>query len=228
MTAPYRGWHSRNFSKLLNYIAPTLDAQKEHLLALHEDPSYVADTLRDVEGHVYSPRCHKPTTVAGRYHNRTLYLAEVVLESHYLLSGWDELFRRFVAIDQLFQDDSTIHNQIHAVYGVQKIAQWMMDILAQKIAQAAQSAPQIQKHTKQGLQPKDNLTNAQRQMLHYYEGFLNARTLFQIPAVLSWNLESMDRLMRKHPECTTMVSSRILSLLTDFSIIGESLRQIEW
>ncbi|KAF1915538.1 hypothetical protein BDU57DRAFT_276143 [Ampelomyces quisqualis] len=99
MIAPYRGWRPKNFAKLHGHKTATLDAEREHVLLLHEDPGYMADTLRDL----------------GRLTYQKHVAEAVVVKSYVMLARWEELERRFSEFDKIFQDDTRIHDQIHAI-----------------------------------------------------------------------------------------------------------------
>ena len=236
MTAPYRGWHSRNFSKLQGYIAGTYDTQREHLWELREDPDYFADTIREHEEHAHYSDFEQFSTVPNKSQYRRLLLGSIVKEAYSMLGGWRELYQRFAEFDNLFREDSNIHDQIHAVYEVKNVAEWMKTILSHKIAAAARSARNTRRLVELDFDeqsgqvsfaPRNACTTSQTLMIKMLDGFNRPETLFTMPAILSCTLETIDLKIRSSAECKAMMSGRLLSLLTDLSIIGECLRQIE-
>jgi hypothetical protein len=236
MTAPYRGWHLQNFIRLGRYIAGALDARKDHAISLHEDPSYFADTLRDYEDHEYCPRAAKSRILSVKRSHRDGIIASIIEESYSMLASWQELHRRFSDFDRLFQESADVHDQVHAVSEVEKIARWMKTSLSKKLAVATLSSPNIRNSIQVSLDPETkeprvspnaNMSKSQALMLKIFGGFLGSQTLVSLPTMLSSSLESIDLLLRKAPECKAMMTPRILSLLTDMSILAECLRQIE-
>jgi hypothetical protein len=235
MTAPYRGWHSQNFAKLREYITGALDTQKEHFIALHEDPSYFADTLRVYEDHMYCPKAEKSKSLSVKRYHRNQIIASIVKESYSKVASWQELHRRFSDFDRLFQENADVHDQVHAVSEVEKIAESMKGMLSHELAVATLSSPKIRKSyqlsrdpetSEPRVTPNETMSNDQKLLLKIIEYFLKPEKIYCLPAMLSWSLETIDLLLRKAPECKAMMSPRILSLLTDLSILAECLRQI--
>jgi hypothetical protein len=236
MTAPYRGWHRRNFAKLRGHVTATLDKQKEHLWLLHEDPDYMADTLREYEDHVHPSVKVNLSTIPGKRAFQTHIVRCMAMESYCTLARWDELDRRFSDCDKIFEDDDSIHDQIHAIGAVERIAKGLQTYLASELAVATRTAPNIRnlvkfthdastKMTK--IKGRDNLSATQTQLMHIYEEFADLDSILKRPVALSFLLESIDLVLRSHSDCQTMVSARVLSLLTDLSIVADCLVQIK-
>ncbi|KAH7074577.1 hypothetical protein BKA63DRAFT_596095, partial [Paraphoma chrysanthemicola] len=237
MTAPFRGWHSLNFEKLQGYIAASLDMQQEHVWALHEDPSYLADTIQEYESHAPHKSSNTPGATwqnLSKKAYRNLIITVIVDEAYCMLAGWQELNTRFSAFDKLFREGISIHDQLHAVGEVEHIAEWMKDCLAKKIGDAYLFTPNIRRLMKRDLEdgsglfvtPISSFTKAQDSMLRFFEAYQKPTKILNNTAILSYTLEGIDRLVQTHPECRAMLSGRLLSLLTDVSVLGECLRQI--
>jgi hypothetical protein len=143
MTAPYRGWHSRNFTKLRDYVAAALDTQKDHIIALHEDPSYFADALRENEDHFHTLSKEHSRSFLAKQRYRNTILRSTVENSYCELASWQELHKRFSEFDKLFQEGANVHDQIHAVREVEYIAKWAKTGLANELGYAIRSAPKI-------------------------------------------------------------------------------------
>jgi len=219
MTAPYRGWHSLNFTKLHGYITATLDTQKEHIWALREDPSYFADTILEFEEHTNQSGLKQHLTLSAKMTQRNAVVRSIVEEAYCTLAGWQELHQRFADFDKLFQDDVNIYEQIYSVYEVQNVAEWMKDNICRTIASTFGFAPNFQRVLRSD---RDKITDAQAELFHRLETF----TKFETLTAISSSLETIDRLIQGHNECKAMMSSRILSLLTEVSVLTECLRQI--
>jgi hypothetical protein len=236
MFAPYRGWQSLNFEKLHGYISATCGMHQEHVWALHEDPAYFADTLQEYEDHIpyeWENGVHHLSQRSGEKIYRNVIVAQIIDESFCMLAGWQELDRRFANFDRLFQQGVNLHDQYHAVSEVEHVADWMKKCLTRKIGESYLAAPNIRKMMKEDFDEDGKsfstikpgrCTDAQRRVIDMFQQY--KLSTFSTPSVLSWSLETLDRLVQGNPECKAMMSERLLSLLTDVSVLAECLRQI--
>jgi hypothetical protein len=64
--------------------------------------------------------------------------------------------------------------------------------------------------------------HAQKFIMNSFSRWKEKPDWIKTPGVMSWTLESIDRLL----QCKNMLSTRLLSLLTDVSVLGEVLRQV--
>lgn len=128
MAAPYRGWHSLKFLSLLGHIRASLDIHEDHIRALREDPSYLADTILEYE----EQAGHRDPTLRGLLLQqghiksfRNSVLRVILDESYSMFAGWSELNSRFAEFDELVANDASMHDQGHATGDIRQIAEWM-------------------------------------------------------------------------------------------------------
>jgi hypothetical protein len=138
------------------------------------------------------------------------------------LAYWRELERRFCEFNRLFQANASMHEQTDAVSRIRTVAEWMKNLIAGDIYTAVYSVTNVRRVWDRG---PDQSTEGQAQLLHCLK-FCSEPEQLKTPMVICSNLQIIDMLIRQHPECKTMITERMLSLLADLSVLIECLRQV--
>ncbi|KAJ4991669.1 hypothetical protein SVAN01_02784 [Stagonosporopsis vannaccii] len=240
--APYRGWDSLNFTKLRSYVQNIFITQKDHVWALREDPAYFADTVQDFLDHspsAISSTCapglpHSSARVPG-YHESVI--ADMLDESFAMLHGWNFINNRLSHHEKLMCDGATKQAQALPILELEKMATSIGTWLLGKLYQCSRAAPAcrplllrecstaVEDHAYVYI---DDMTRAEKEVLDVFRQFHPEFTEFLLrwPVLLSFFLEAVDRLLQTSPTARRMISGRMMSLLTDLSIITEVQRQI--
>ncbi|KAI4680536.1 hypothetical protein J4E81_010066 [Alternaria sp. BMP 2799] len=233
MSAPYYGWDSLNFVRLRGYVSAILDTQKEHIRAMREDPGYFADTLLEFEQH--AP--HKdPSATLQPYQRdgidayRSKCIMYIIDEANCMLSYWSEIDRRFAQLPDILTSDMSLHDHVHAVSEARLAVKSTKNVVATKLKVVTFNAPNIRKFfhprtdTKTGRswhEPKKALGHVQQALFDALEAISGLTDL--APVALA--LERLDNLLQTSSEAGKMMSSRMLNLITDMSVLLECLRQ---
>ncbi|KAL5121695.1 hypothetical protein ACEQ8H_000382 [Pleosporales sp. CAS-2024a] len=239
MIAPYRGSHSLDLDRLFGSIAATADFYREHVLQLHEDPSYFADTLKEYEEHApHELHCCSEHTYTSLQRDSNTYrvkiLRRVLTEALYMRGSWELLEQQLFKLGKTLRKGLDMRGQIHALGEVKYHAQTMYRELATKIGRVYSAAPNIRKvmrtYKKEGtigFALKQSLTPAQHEMLHLLSHYNTCEAPdVNRPETMSWSMETLDVLIRSNEECSALVSESLLSLLSDASVLTECIRQI--
>lgn len=92
--APYRDRGTIDFPRLYGYIQDLVTDAKDHLWALREDPSYLADTISQTFEYriaMIPDESGKPHPVVDTTEQLVEVVSEVVVEAYKMLCIWDEL-----------------------------------------------------------------------------------------------------------------------------------------
>jgi hypothetical protein len=113
MLVPYQGRHHLTSSRLRNYTSATSVIQKYHVWALREDPSYLANTIKEYEDHLVprNLRSMKSTTELGRLNEYRVHIIRTIVdESYSMLVGWHQL-------DADLAGEHPVRTQVDEFYG---------------------------------------------------------------------------------------------------------------
>ena len=236
--APYRGWSSLDFPKLREYVESTLAKHKSHIWALREDPGYFADTIREYVDH--SPTnvpstdgCHLALWKEHPKFMKSLILG-MLHEAYGMVYNWTYLKERLDNFDRLLEEGATKQQQARVIVEFREMTQIMTGILVGKVENSYRATPGCRSlFTRvcktQTYHRVPDIARPQAVYLRFMEPFQHLRddtgirydTLFMLP----WLLEVLDQVLQEYEMARSMVTSRILDLLTDLSIINECERQ---
>jgi hypothetical protein len=156
---------------------------------------------------------------------------EVILdEAYFMLAAWSELDRQLAYLEVL-HGNPDMHAQVHSMEEIRMTAANTNNCLTRKIGESWWAAPNIRKTLrrveedgtgKSFLEPIKLLSVSQKFIMNSFSRWKEKPDWIKTPGVMSWTLESIDRLL----QCKNMLSTRLLSLLTDVSVLGEVLRQV--
>jgi hypothetical protein len=128
-----------------------------------------------------------------------------------------------------------MHAQIHAIEEIRMTAEGTKNCLMMKIGESYSSATNIRRNLRRVgdsgtgnvfLEPVEPFTDSQLFIMGLFSRWEQNPEWATTPAVMSWTLKSIDRLVQIKSECKNMLSVRLPSLLTDLSVLGEVLRQV--
>ncbi|KAI4935546.1 uncharacterized protein J4E92_002837 [Alternaria infectoria] len=233
LAAPYLGWDSVNFVRLQGYVSAILDAQKEHIRAMREDPGYFADTLWEFEQHApYKDQdaLLQPFQRGSIDRYQSACMMYILDEAYSMFSFWTEIDRRVAQLPDVLKSDMSLHDQAHIVGEARLAVKSTKNVLMTKLDNVTFNAPRIREflHPKTNTEtgevhfvPKKPFSSAQRDLVDELSGMSTLST----PALVSLALERLDHRLRTSPEATSMMSSRLLNLITDTSVLSECLRQ---
>jgi hypothetical protein len=238
--APYRGWDSMNFSQLRGYIESTCTTQKDHIWALREDPGYFRDTVQEYLDHslcAIALCCSNQPNPYIRWSGYKAYIIDKMLhESYESLNGWSELNKWLGEFNELMQEGATMQRQSRAILEFERVAWDIGSRLLTELFECSRAAPEARKLLRQkcGTSFREYkyefvgvTTAAERRVLDVLD-FARPKektSLLDWPRLLALHLEMVDHLLQTSATARRMITGRLLSLLTDLSIITECLRQ---
>lgn len=237
--APYRGWDSLNFSRLRNYVQGALRTHRDHIWALREDPGYFADTVQECLDHSpYAiPLCCSDLPYAYNWSpgHKTWVLQDMIDESYGIVTGWSELKKRLDNFDALLREGATKQQQAQAILEFELLTETIGTGLLERLFRCSRAAPacravlrrkcgtSVWEHEYEYI---SGITTAEKEVLEAFAGFRKEKiSLAAWPIFVALDLESVERLLQTSATACRMITGRLLSLLTDLSIITECLRQ---
>lgn len=240
--APYRGWDSLNFTKLRGYVQNIFTTQKDHVWALREDPGYFADTVQEYLDHsayAISSDCapNKPHEVARLPGYHGTVIADMLDESFAMLHGWDFINTRLKHHEKLMRDGATKQEQALPILELEEMAKSIGTRLLDRLYLCSRAAPACRSLLlrKCGTAVEDHayvyaddMTQAEVEVFGAFEILrpVDPVLFLRFPVRLSFYLEAVEHLLRTSPTARRMITGRIMSLLTDLSIITEIRRQL--
>ncbi|KAL1593261.1 hypothetical protein SLS60_010869 [Paraconiothyrium brasiliense] len=245
LLAPYRARSVIDFHRLRAYFDGFFSSAKDHVWALREDPSYLADTIRELASH--QPELIK--NAKGKVHWRVgkpmhtaLVVREVIADAYVDLANWRSLYETteklcHLATGGIIQD---FHQDIHVVQSLHTRAERHLRRLARCVISKAQaSQPLRHLYTRQqrrgepnpcayGTDIKPNTTEEYlpseiMTLLEELNGsigcHIQGKRLFHI-------LDRFDMILKGDPGDRSMISPLVAGYIAKLSIVAECLRQI--
>lgn len=240
--APYRGWDSLNFTQLRGYVQSILTTHQSHIWAMREDPGYFADTIQEFLDHspyAISSTCapHLPHALAQLPGYDRQALDAILGESFALLSSWDLINTHLERHEQLVRDGASKQEQVGPILQLDKLVRHTGNRLLKIIYASSRAAPAVR-----SLILRDccsaiyahkyiyhsRITANEKEVLQLFDRFHceDSESLVVHPAFLSFHIERIDRLLQTSATARRMISGRMMSLLTDVSVVTELLRQL--
>ncbi|KAJ4351555.1 uncharacterized protein N0V89_006898 [Didymosphaeria variabile] len=230
LLAPYRARSTVDFHRLRAYLAGLFNNAKDHIWALREDPSYMADTIRDEWS-------HRTEMIMDMTSRAKCIVTQVVREAYLNLAYFKTLYETADRLCQLFEDGvvNDLHTNFHAVQVIDLFARHMKDTLTKSIRYDTWGSPGMRHlYTReQGLRElcfkiRNNATGDQleAELMHVFNFFDASGKGRVSDGVFFHKLDQLDSILRKNSGAQTMISPRVSQKLGSLSIMVECLRQL--
>jgi hypothetical protein len=238
--SPYRPRGEVDFSHLLKYVSATFNNAKDHARSLREDPSYLADTIADVNAHrVEWIKDEKgkadpitKTVVFGK-----MVLKDVIAEAYLILAFWDRLFETLDSLSKQFGrgsrlSDNDLHENFHSVMKVKFYAR-NIEILSEMLRRYSWGAPGMPEWYRRLGEGEDTYitkyskgTTLSDQIDHWLDAFDERKGDIR-HSILCVGIDMLDKLIKNNKAAQKMISPTVSGILTSISIAAECLRQVD-
>lgn len=247
LLAPNRARSFVDFSRLRAYFNGVYNSAKDHVRALREDPSYMADTIRELASH--RPELIKDTK--GRVHWRigrpelTSLVLEYVIRDAYLELGlWKSLFESTDRLCRMTTDGAIedLHELYHIVGALQGRANHMLGVLMDSILARAHGSPALRHlYTRHDSRHgwSDKCRHQMKVKKNATEDYLASEIIYileQLESLASQGnpdqkmlfhvLDMLDMVLGNDLQGRTMISSAVARKVAELSIATECIRQI--
>ncbi|KAF2451689.1 hypothetical protein P171DRAFT_347641 [Karstenula rhodostoma CBS 690.94] len=240
LLAPYRARSTVDFHRLRAYLAGLFNNAKDHVWALREDPSYMADTITDGWNHltelILDTKGQVHWSVSQPY-LKAKVARHLIREAYYDLAVFKTLYETTDRLCSLFKDGVVhdLHANYHAVQMIDIFAREIKIFLSRCIRLNTWSCPGM-RHLYTRLQGPRQLDFKIKS--HQTEDALENEPMllfdnFSIDEedegedlVFFFTLDRLDWTLPKYPKAQTVVSPTVSEKLGKLSIIAECMQQL--
>ncbi|KAJ8111837.1 hypothetical protein OPT61_g5657 [Boeremia exigua] len=236
LMTPYQSRSSFNISRLRGFVEGVLNTHKEHVCLLREDPGYFADVVQERFEHskwLVTDVSGNRSSFAGSELHKAHIVFALIDESLFMFAHWREAHERIKSFEAMSHQILDIHHQAHHISELKLLTYTIAANLMCKIRESFLGAPEIRKLLSSDSSGSvytrtKGIKSSQRDVLEALEIFedANCKAMIGDPAYMSFALDSTDRFFQSSLTARSMLTSRLLSLLSDLSVAAECLRMV--
>ncbi|PSN64457.1 hypothetical protein BS50DRAFT_678560 [Corynespora cassiicola Philippines] len=234
---PYEFHVSQGLTRLAKYVSAMLNNAKDHLWALREDPGYFHDSLMEQLEHRWGSTFNKYPymPITGDLARLGMRLSDMVLEAHYIMILWQELYSLTQRLHESQQQQNKESGQETWVQLIVYL-RYSLSVLAHYSTESYAGAPKLRNNF-EGRKPNDpiphrpilsgNNVALDELLIH----LINLQTSHKHPYdpgnVSFFTLDYIDTILRSNPDIHDRVTPRISSFLCQSSVVAEFLQHCD-